>query len=330
MQNTTIFALQTNDIDEMATTLGGPNLVATQLSSGIFIGKLLRVQLDAIQCWQIDLSQKVQLLGNLPPGTVSFWIPLTTNCSGVWQGAKCHAQEAILDVNGKIDYTHLEGKVVACLAPTREKLLQQISAAPLDPVWNIPLNRSMLIPNSIQLRLLQNQLEEIFALAVSNPELLLHTYLNQIMIKNLLFSITELLLSSNSLPEKAGRSLTRITKLKQAVEFIQKNLHQRLTLQSIAAEVGIGTRSLIYSFKESFGMGPMEYCKNTRLSAVRRHLKLADSNADTVIEIAKKWGFHHMGHFSTDYKVMFGELPSQTLKYTPHSQKVSVQGEIMH
>jgi AraC family ethanolamine operon transcriptional activator len=35
---------------------------------------------------------------------------------------------------------------------------------------------------------------------------------------------------------------------------------------------------------------------------------------DLVQNPAATWGFWHLGHFVTDYKQMFGELPSTTLR----------------
>jgi AraC-like DNA-binding protein len=33
-----------------------------------------------------------------------------------------------------------------------------------------------------------------------------------------------------------------------------------------------------------------------------------------VNEIAARWGFDHAGNFAADYRRLFGELPSQTLR----------------
>jgi AraC family ethanolamine operon transcriptional activator len=46
---------------------------------------------------------------------------------------------------------------------------------------------------------------------------------------------------------------------------------------------------------------------------VRRDLR-HPSALTTVQDTAARWGFWHLGHFVTDYKQMFGELPSATLR----------------
>jgi AraC family ethanolamine operon transcriptional activator len=33
-----------------------------------------------------------------------------------------------------------------------------------------------------------------------------------------------------------------------------------------------------------------------------------------VQEVAARWGFSHMGQFSSDYRLQFGERPSDTLR----------------
>ena len=63
-------------------------------------------------------------------------------------------------------------------------------------------------------------------------------------------------------------------------------------------------------------INPVAYIRTMRLNGVRRELKMANPHTDTVQDIAARWGFWHLSHFCTDYRLMFGELPSATLRHS--------------
>jgi AraC family ethanolamine operon transcriptional activator len=70
-------------------------------------------------------------------------------------------------------------------------------------------------------------------------------------------------------------------------------------------------RTLQNCFQEALGMSPASYLRTVRLNAVRRALREGPP-ATTIADTAARWGFWHMGHFSQEYKTLFGETPSQT------------------
>jgi transcriptional regulator GlxA family with amidase domain len=72
-------------------------------------------------------------------------------------------------------------------------------------------------------------------------------------------------------------------------------------------------RSLDRAFKERFGIGPKRYLMYYRLAQLRRQLKNAPPDS-RVSKIANEWGFWHMGQLASDYKKLFEELPSETLR----------------
>lgn len=101
--------------------------------------------------------------------------------------------------------------------------------------------------------------------------------------------------------------------IRKIEKYIEEHAHEPLTILNIAEYGGISTRTLYAGFKRYRNTTPMLYLKEIRMRNVFDELQHAQSNEITVTEAAFKWGFNHLGHFSTDYKRRFGESPSETL-----------------
>ncbi len=81
----------------------------------------------------------------------------------------------------------------------------------------------------------------------------------------------------------------------------------------LAQQYGVSAKTLQNSFKSLFGFTPKYFIRALKLNVVRNDLATATKKRVTVQRVANKWGFMHMGHFSKNYKELFGETPSQTL-----------------
>ena len=97
----------------------------------------------------------------------------------------------------------------------------------------------------------------------------------------------------------------------RAIEYMQAHLHQPITIEEIAAAANVGIRTLQLSFRQWRMTTPMTYLHELRMTEARRDL-LAQPPSLSVAEIARKWGFAHLGRFAIDYKRQFGESPSET------------------
>jgi AraC family ethanolamine operon transcriptional activator len=107
--------------------------------------------------------------------------------------------------------------------------------------------------------------------------------------------------------------LQRHRAVARACAFIDTNLRASIALADLCAAAGVCTRALEYGFRDFYELGPMAYVRNLRLCRVRHDLQVPGNGEDSVSSAARRWSFTHMGQFSHDYRVLFGEMPSQTL-----------------
>ncbi len=115
--------------------------------------------------------------------------------------------------------------------------------------------------------------------------------------------------SRSAIPRRAE---TRLKVVKRAVEFMRANLREDVGALEICAAAFASRRTLHYCFEEFMHTTPQAYLRALRLNEARRSLKV---RADLPItELACTLGFANASHFTRHYKLMFDELPSETLK----------------
>ena len=99
----------------------------------------------------------------------------------------------------------------------------------------------------------------------------------------------------------------------KAEQLIRQYPQQNLTIEQLCSLIGCSARSLHLGFKERYGMAPGQYARILALNAVRHKLGRLQPG-ENISEIAMAWGFYHLGRFSQQYKQLFTELPSVTIK----------------
>jgi transcriptional regulator GlxA family with amidase domain len=106
----------------------------------------------------------------------------------------------------------------------------------------------------------------------------------------------------------------RERRVRRAQEYLLADLDRPFRLPELAKATHSSGRNLQIAFAQAYGVGPMEWFRAIRLQAVHRELREESSSATRIAEVAMRWGFSHLGRFSTEYRKLFGETPSQTLR----------------
>lgn len=116
--------------------------------------------------------------------------------------------------------------------------------------------------------------------------------------------------------ERLDRAITPRA-VKRAIDYMEAHIEEPITLVDVVGASGISGRTLFKHFKEYRGVSPMRYLRAARFERARDELRRSEPEA-TVMDVATRWGFEHMGRFAVEYRRRFGESPSQTLGKRRH------------
>lgn len=107
--------------------------------------------------------------------------------------------------------------------------------------------------------------------------------------------------------EKKSRLETE-ENIKIAIGYMKSNFARKLTLDDIAAEVGLSKYYLAHEFKKATGMTVVNFLNVVRCRNAR---KLLLKKKYSVREVAVQCGFENDSYFSKTFKSVMGYLPSE-------------------
>lgn len=105
----------------------------------------------------------------------------------------------------------------------------------------------------------------------------------------------------------------RNARIRRAVDHVHEHAAEPIAVSDLAAVSGLSVRAVQESFQRLFGMPPSAYVRSVRLQRVRGDLLRLDTATTSVSEVARSWGFAHLGRFSAEYTSRYGEYPKATL-----------------
>ncbi|MGB7731219.1 MAG: helix-turn-helix domain-containing protein [Candidatus Acidiferrum sp.] len=133
--------------------------------------------------------------------------------------------------------------------------------------------------------------------------------------QKLLREVHSLLGAPNLVEVTPGRHVVpRRQIVRMAMEFVEQHDRECLSVEQLAAAAGVSERTLRDAFLRYFGVPPVQYLNRRALHEIRKALLAADPHATTVAETATQFGVWQFGRMARDYRFLFGELPSETLR----------------
>lgn len=181
------------------------------------------------------------------------------------------------------------------------------------PVTKPAQNHHVLLP-SIHGRELQSRVESLSAILRDAPDSLCSTSAIAATKEKITEAVaTAFSCNSNAATHPGRPSLSRTSIVQAALHVIEDHPEEHLSVWKLSTLVGVSERTLRTAFEQYFGVGPTKYLKIRILREARKLLRTADPFSKNVTDVAVGLGIWEFGRFSRDYKMLFGELPSDSL-----------------
>ena len=304
------------DFDEFATAVRAWDLDFRQLDRGKSTPEFAQVIGSDVLFSYARFNRHYHQQGGTPPGMRTFAL-LEDTVSGVhWFGREVTPSSLMCFPGSRELESVSRPNFEVYTISFSEALLNQSAAAMGLPDLSIVMYNEERVANCdpVLIQQLRNQLRKIRSFAqrntlhVSNPEL------SHALEGDLPALVLTALSNSLDINKSKPAQWKKQQALKKAHEYISELPNDPISVNALCEYTNVSLRTLESAFKEYYGVTPKNYLKATRLNGVYKELKQCDPQFSSITDIANKWGFWHMGQFAADYKRLFGELPSGTLK----------------
>ncbi|MCC7218147.1 MAG: helix-turn-helix domain-containing protein [Burkholderiales bacterium] len=306
-----------SDIDEQAASLRDWNQVYEQMTPGRFVGGLHEMYFAGIQLFHESTSQAVHEAGAPWTGARAIGVPVRMDGVGRFRGEPVDTDALVtLGAGDELDFYTPRGFEIFGLVVDERALEAHARQVEHRDLSSAVAGKGVFKPGPERLGAFRRLLSSAMQSLDVNPIALQYRQTQRVLAQSMLGAAVMVVAGEEPGARCAAACAGRGNVVDAAKAFMRSRIAEPITVADLCRELGVSRRTLQYCFQEVLGINPVAFLRAMRLNGVRRDLKAAACPADTVQDVAARWGFWHLGHFVTDYKRMFGELPSETRRGT--------------
>lgn len=303
------------NFDVFSDVVSGYDMEVKQIGRGSFSAYLQQIQYGPISISRFTSRLRVEASGMPPPGVRTFGVP-TVNCQPfVWRDKQTSGNT--------IQIYKPDTELAMVTNPAFEAIdisLSEEDFNNLNSLWDFPElakhieHREMVECEPAKMHALRMLLMYICSTINKQPDRLQQdTRLQNLISYQVPYRLAEALMTSTVHRGKAT-SENRIKTLKSAIDYIQASTDKAISIEQLCRDTGINKRTLERAFLDKYGMTPKSYLQSLRLNDAYKILWHSDPETTKVTDVALNLGYWHLSQFAADYRLHFGELPSETLK----------------
>ncbi|MBK7331812.1 MAG: helix-turn-helix domain-containing protein [Betaproteobacteria bacterium] len=304
-----------SDIEEQAASLREWDQVYEQMTPGRFVGGLHEMCFAGIQVFRESTNQAVHEAGAPWTGSRAIGVPVRMDGTARFRGEPVDVDALVtLGAGDELDFYTPRGFEIFGLVVDEKALEAHARQVEHRDLGAALAGKGVFKPGTDRLSEFRRLLMSVIQSLDANPVALQYRQTQSVLAQTMLGAVVAVVADEAGAAKTASACAGRHNVVDAAKAFMRSRIAEPITVADLCRELGVSRRTLQYSFQEVLGINPVAFLRAMRLNGVRRDLKVAQRPADSVQDIAARWGFWHLGHFVTDYKRMFGELPSETLR----------------
>lgn len=116
-------------------------------------------------------------------------------------------------------------------------------------------------------------------------------------------------------PVAVPREQSRDPRLQRVSDFIEQQHQWDYQPEVLCEMAGMSLRNLYYAFERDYATTPFRFHRNCKLGRVRFALLQDPAQVHPISWYATNEGFFHLSRFASQYRQLFGELPSATVRH---------------
>lgn len=282
----------------------------TQLGKGVFEGSLFGVHTPRIQMGISHFSHAIMTKGNFPKGCIVLYyysIGSSNNPAYNFHNRAIPPNEVvILTKSDELDLLTYDAIDLHTIVIEKD-LFYKTFYTFFGDTPDTPIHNKRLYLKADKITLFhQIHISWISYLAEEFPKLIHKPEYDRIESK-ILHQLFSCMLFGPALKKRKKFQIKKIR------DILHEHIDKSMDIAMITDAGDIGLSQLYQVFRKEYGVTPKKYLQILRFNAIKKELLCADPDSNYISELALKYDFIHMGHFSTGYKQLFGETPSQTL-----------------
>lgn len=307
----------TRNSDEHAESLTDWDQTYNQLSAGRFEGTIVDMWFDGIQIFRETTNRSVVQSGVPWESAYVIGTPLAMNGTGLFS-KQLLQPDSIFTFKSDNGFSlrtpeNFDVVGVAISDSVFAELMPQESDVDLRRAFTE--QPTVFMPPKELMAELHDCLQTIFDPASFEPSLLQYRQVQRSMRSAIIGHLLEVLQVATHAPAPSPSFKSRCHVVERAVDYALANTDEPVTVSDLCAKTNVSRRMLNLCFQDVLDTNPVQYLRSMRLNGVRRELREARKGGEiSVRDAACKWGFWHFSRFAEEYRALFGELPSETLK----------------